>query len=65
MKPALTVRDVAALERVKPGTVAAWLRDGEMPGYQLPGGDWRIDSEAYERWREQRCQMQQQKAEDA
>lgn len=52
-QPSLTARDVAKLEQVKVGTVLGWLQRGELPGYKLPGGDWRIAQEAYERWREQ------------
>ena len=42
----LTVQQVAQKLLVGPDAVRRWLREGQMRGYRLPGGDWRIRPEA-------------------
>jgi excisionase family DNA binding protein len=39
---ALTTAEVAERLRVSPKTVRAWLEQGELRGFKLPGGEWRI-----------------------
>ena len=41
----LTVDQVSRRLAVGPDAVRRWLRGGQMPGYRLPGGDWRIRPE--------------------
>ena len=43
-----TVAEVAQLLRVSPETVRNWLTSGDLEGYQLPGGIWRIPRESVE-----------------
>ena len=38
----LTVDQVCRHLLVGPDAVRRWLRDGQLRGYKLPGGDWRI-----------------------
>lgn len=47
---ALTAQEVAELLRVKDKTVRGWLERGELAGFQLPGGDWRIWPSTLERF---------------
>lgn len=39
----LKTREAAKIARVKPRTVARWLRDGQLKGRKLNGHSWRID----------------------
>ena len=41
----LTVDQVSRRLAVGPDAVRRWLREGQMRGYRLPGGDWRIKTE--------------------
>jgi excisionase family DNA binding protein len=38
----LTPNDVAPLLNVAASTVRGWLKKGTLPGFQTPGGEWRI-----------------------
>ena len=43
----LTIRDVAALCRVTPGTVWKWVREGRLPAVRMGGqGPYRIHRDA-------------------
>ena len=41
----LTVGQVSDLLVIGPDAVRRWLRQGQLLGYKLPGGDWRIRPE--------------------
>ena len=41
----LTVDQVCQRLLIGPDAVRRWLRKGQMRGYRLPGGDWRIKPE--------------------
>ncbi len=41
----LTVDQVCKSLLVGPDAIRRWLRDGQLKGYKLPGGDWRIKPE--------------------
>ena len=44
----LTVNEIAADLKVKPDTVAAYLRAGRMRGTRSLGGNWRVMEDDYE-----------------
>ena len=44
----LTVNEIAADLKVKPDTVAAYLRAGRMRGTRSLGGNWRVMEEDFE-----------------
>lgn len=46
--------EVAQELRVSVGTVKRWLRNGDLEGVRLPGGDWRIPWSEVERLRVRR-----------
>lgn len=52
--PSLTVKQVAALEQVKPRTILRLLRTSELPGYKV-GRDWRVTPEALAAYRKRRA----------
>ncbi len=45
----LTVRELATLLRVHPGSVHRWVRMGALPVIRLPGGGLRFDAEEMRR----------------
>jgi excisionase family DNA binding protein len=47
----LTPNEVAPLLNVAPSTVRGWLKRGVLPGFQTPGGVWRIHRRDAERLR--------------
>jgi excisionase family DNA binding protein len=48
--PLLTAREVAERLGVFPGTVLRWVRRGELPAIQLPGGALRFSETALDEW---------------
>lgn len=54
MDQALTLAQVAEQLQVSPGTVREWLVRGDLEGFQLPGGAWRVEPEAVEELKRRR-----------
>jgi excisionase family DNA binding protein len=51
----LTARVVAQRLGLCTETVLAWVRDGKLPAFRLPGGAIRIDQEELELWLRERA----------
>ena len=51
----LTARVVAQRLGLCTETVLAWVRDGKLPAFRLPGGAIRIDQEELEFWLQERA----------
>jgi excisionase family DNA binding protein len=51
----LTAREVAERLGVVPATVLRWTRDGDLPGFHLPGGAIRYREAELEAWLAERA----------
>ena len=41
----LTVPEVAKILKLWPQTIRLWIKKGDLRGYKLPNGEWRIRAE--------------------
>ena len=54
MRELLTVNELAALLKVHPKTVRAWVKQGKIPVIKMPGRGVRFDQDKIEKWIETR-----------
>jgi len=49
MSPILTLREMAQILKVHPGTLYRLVKKHRVPAFKI-GGDWRFNQESVERW---------------